>query len=171
MTNPNTLEQQAMIDLFQQHVNAELQGDLATTMATMSENPHLLHVPSLMGGFGYEGVKSFYANHLVGKFFPKDVKMEQLSQTVGNQQIVDELAISFTHDQIIDWLLPNVQPTGKFVEIIVIVIVGINNGKITHEHIYWDQASVLAQIGLINPEGLPITGAEASQKIRQTFKP
>ena len=154
-----------MIDLLQKHVGAELNSDLATTMDTMTDSPHLNHVPTMAGGVGHDGVHAFYHNHLVGKFFPPDVKMDNLSRTVGTDQIVEELAISFTHTTAIDWLLPGVAPTGKPVELVVVVIVGFKDGKISHEHIYWDQASVLLQIGLLDPKGLPVSGAEVARKV------
>ena len=156
---------QEMIDTFQKHVGAELAGDLETTMATMTADPHLHNVPTMIGGVGREGVRNFYKNHLVGKFFPPDVEMTNVSSTVGDHQIVDELVISFTHTVPIDWMLPNVAPTGKHVEVAFAVIVGFEDGKITHEHIYWDQASVLVQIGLLDPKGLPVVGAESARKI------
>lgn len=159
------MTQQEMIDLFQKHVGAELNGDLATTMDTMTDSPHLNHVPTMAGGVGRDGVHAFYRDHLVGKFFPPDVKMDNLSRTVGTDQIVEELAISFTHTTAIDWLLPSVAPTGKPVELVVVVIVGFKDGKISHEHIYWDQASVLVQIGLLDPKGLPVSGAEVARKV------
>ena len=154
-----------MIDLLQKHVGAELNSDLATTMDTMTDSPHLNHVPTMAGGVGHDGVHPFYRDHLVGKFFPPDVKMDNLSRTVGTDQIVEELAISFTHTTAIDWLLPGVAPTGKPVELVVVVIVGFKDGKISHEHIYWDQASVLVQIGLLDPKGLPVSGAEVARKV------
>lgn len=160
-----TAAQQAMLELFQKHVNAELAGDLETTMATMTDNPHLTNVALITGGVGREGVRNFYANHLVGKFFPPDVEMIGVSQTIGDDQIVDELVIRFTHTTVIEWMLPGVAPTGKKVEMAVAVIVKVENGKIAHEHIYWDQASVLAQLGLIDPKGLPIAGAAGARKI------
>jgi len=156
---------QAMIDLFQKHLNAELAGDLDTTMATMSDNPHLNHVPTMAGGVGRDGVRAFYRDHLVGKFFPPDVKMTSVSRTIGDDQIVEELVISFTHTRAIDWLLPAVAPTGKPVEMAVAVIVGFKEGKISYEHIYWDQAGVLVQVGLLDPKGLPVTGVESARKI------
>ena len=158
-------EQQAMVALFQRHVEAELAGDLGTTMATMTDDPHLNHVPSMAGGVGREGVHAFYRDHLVGKFFPPDMKMTDVSRTVGHDQVVDEVVISFTHTTPIDWLLPGVAPTGKPVEMAVAVIVGFKDGKISHEHIYWDQAGVLVQVGLLNPAGLPVSGAESSRKV------
>jgi carboxymethylenebutenolidase len=160
-----SVEQQAMVALFQKHVGAELAGDLDTTLNTMSGDPHLNHVPTLAGGVGREGVRAFYRDHLVGKFFPPDVKMTTVSTTVGLDQVVEELVISFTHTTTIDWLLPGVPPTGKRVEMAVAVIVGFKDGKISHEHIYWDQAGVLVQVGLLDPAGLPVCGAESARKV------
>ena len=154
-----------MLDTFKKHVDAKLAGDLETTMATMTADPHLHNVPSMVGGVGRDGVRKFYKNHLVGKFFPPDVKMTNVSSAVGDTQIVDELVISFTHTTPIDWMLPGVAPTGKPVEIAVAVVVGFKDGKISHEHIFWDQASVLVQIGLIDPKGLPVVGAESARKL------
>ena len=158
-------EQQALVALFEQHVGAELGGDLDTTMNTMSDDPHLNHVPTMAGGVGREGVRAFYRDHLVGKFFPPDVEMTNVSRTVGQDQVVEELFITFTHTTPVDWLLPGVPPTGKRVEVAVAVIVGFKDGKISHEHIYWDQAGVLVQVGLLNPAGLPVTGAESARKV------
>ena len=163
--------QQAMVDLFDRHVKAELEGDIETTMDTMIDQPHLTNVPLITGGIGREGVRDFYANHLVGKFFPPDVEMINVSRTVGDDQIVDEVIIRFTHTEVIDWMLPSIAPTGKKVEMAVAVIVKVEGGKIAHEHIYWDQAGVLAQIGLIDPTGLPIAGADSARKVMDPSLP
>ena len=165
------LKRQAMVDLFDRHVKAELEGDLETTMDTMTDDPHLTNVPLITGGVGHKGVRDFYANHLVGKFFPPDVEMINVSRTVGDNQIVDEVVIRFTHTEVIDWMLPGIAPTGKKVEMAVAVIVKVENEKIAHEHIYWDQAGVLAQIGLINPTGLPIAGADSARKVMDPNRP
>ncbi len=158
-------KQQQMAALFEQHVGAELEGDLDTTMATMSDDPHVNHVPTLAGGVGLEGVRAFYRDHLIGKFFPTDMEMTSVSRTIGEDQVVDELFVRFTHTMEMDWLLPGVPPTGKVVEMAVAVIVGFQDGRISHEHIYWDQASVLVQVGLLDPAGLPVTGAESARKV------
>jgi len=155
-----------MVALFEKHVGAELAGDLDTTMDTMSDNPHLLNIPSMVGGVGQDGVRTFYRDHLVGKFFPPDVNMVNVSRTVGEDRIVEEVFISFTHTMVIDWMLPGVAPTGKAVEMAVVVVVGFAGDKISYEHIYWDQASVLKQIGLLNPAGLPVVGAESARKVK-----
>ncbi len=91
--------------------------------------------------------------------------MTSVSRTVGEDQVVDELVVSFTHTTVIDWLLPGVEPTGKAIEMAVAVIVGFKGGKISHEHIYWDQAGVLVQVGMLDSAGLPVTGAESARKV------
>jgi carboxymethylenebutenolidase len=164
-------DQTLMVAMFEKHVHAELDGDLETTMATMADDPHLNHVPTMAGGVGRDGVRAFYRDHLVGKFFPPDVNMVSVSRTVGQDQVVDELAISFTHTVEIDWLLPGVPPTGRRVEMAVAVIVGFKDGKITHEHIYWDQAGVLVQTGLLDPAGLPVTGVDSARKVVDPQRP
>src|SRR3974377_749252 len=97
--------------------------------------------------------------------------MTSVSWTVGDDQIVEELAISFTHTRAIDWLLPGVAPTGKPVEMAVAVVVGFKDGKISHEHIYWDQAGVLVQVGLLDPKGLPVTGDESARRVENPRLP
>lgn len=163
--------QQQMIALFEKHVGAELAGDLDTTMDTMSDNPHLHNIPTMIGGVGQDGVRKFYRDHLVGKFFPPDVEMTSVSRTVGEDRIVDEVCISFTHTIAIDWMLPGVAPTGKPVVVAVVVVAGFAENKITYEHIYWDQASVLVQIGLLDPTGLPVVGAESARKVMDPTLP
>lgn len=158
-------KQQHMLALFEKHVGAELDSDIDTTLATMSDEPHLTNVPTNVGGFGRKGVRAFYRDHLIGQFFPPDVKMTSVSRTVGDDQLVDELVISFTHTRAIDFMLPGVAPTGKPVEVAFAVIVRFKDGKITHEHIYWDQACVLVQLGLLDPHGLPVTGAESARRV------
>lgn len=156
----------AAIDaVFERHMQAELAGDLDGTLATMSSDPHLVNVPTMVGGSGPAGVRQFYANRLVGQFFPPDVTFTPLSRTHCSERLVDELIIRFTHTEPIDWMLPGVAPTGRAVEVAFVVIVGIENGAVSYEHIYWDQASVLVQIGLLNPVGLPVVGAGSVAKL------
>jgi len=158
-------------EIFGEHMEAELAGDLDRTMETMTGNPHLVNVPSMVGGQGREGVRRFYAKRLIGQFFPPDVKFETISRTYSPERLVDELIISFTHTTVMDHLLPGVQPTGKFAEVAFVVIVGIEDGKVAYEHIHWDQANLLVQLGLIDPAGLPLTGAGAAAKLRDASLP
>ncbi|MGE0716814.1 MAG: dienelactone hydrolase [Alphaproteobacteria bacterium] len=157
--------------VFGAHMEAELAGDLDKTLATMSADPHLVNVPTMVGGKGQQGVRTFYANRLVGQFFPPDVKFEPISRTYSPERLVDELIISFTHTSKIDWMLPGVAPTGKFVEAVFVVIVGFEGDKVSYEHIMWDQANVLVQLGLLDPKGLPVAGAGAAAKLRNPALP
>ena len=93
------------------------------------------------------------------------MKITSISRTVGSTQVVDEFIMSFTHDAEIDWLLPGVKPTGKYVEIPMLGVIQFRGSKLCHEHIYWDHASVLVQIGLLDPTGLPVAGVETARKL------
>jgi carboxymethylenebutenolidase len=169
VADPNL--QQKLDAIFKAHMDAELSGDLDTTLATMAPNPHLVNVPTMVGGQGPEGVRTFYAKRLIGQFFPPDVTFESISRTYSSERFVDELIISFTHTTKIDWMLPGINPTGKRVEVVFVVIVGIEDDKVSYEHIIWDQATVLVQLGLLDPTGLPVTGAGAAAKLRNPSLP
>ena len=138
--------------------------DVAATMATMVAEPYVNHIPTMTGGVGYRELSRFYQHHFVNSN-PPDTRLVPLSRTVGATQIVDELLVCFTHTTEIDWLLPGVAPTGKYVEIPLVAIVKFRGDKLCHEHIYWDQASVLVQIGVLDPKGLPVAGRETAQKL------
>jgi carboxymethylenebutenolidase len=157
--------------IFERHMQAELAGDLGATLETMAPDPHLVNVPTMVGGAGPAGVRQFYANRLVGQFFPPDVTFTTLSRTHSPERLVDELIIRFTHTDPIDWMLPGVAPTGRFVEVAFVVIVGIKDDAVSYEHIYWDQASVLVQLGLLNPDGLPVVGSGSVAKLLQPSLP
>jgi len=162
------INKQALLDAFNKHVNAELNKDLESTLATMVSDPHINNIPTLIGGEGLKGVKQFYTSLIPeGKFFPPDTEMTPVSRTIDEHQLVDEIIFKFTHATEIGWMLPNIPPTGKKVAIPLIVIFGFHQGKVTHEHIYWDQASVLVQIGLLKPDGLPVAGIESANKMEE----
>jgi carboxymethylenebutenolidase len=111
-----------------------------------------------------EGVRRFYAGHFV-ESIPADWSITLISRTVGLEQVVDELVISFTHDVEVDFLLPGVPPTGRHVESPTVAIGAFRDGMVRYEHIYWDQASVLVQVGLLEPRGMPCVGAEQARKL------
>jgi len=134
------------------------------TMATMVEQPYVNHIPTLTGGVGYRQLYRFYKHHFVDSN-PDDTTLIPLSRTIGATQIVDETLFCFTHDREIDWLLPGVAPTGKYVEIPLVAIVKFRGDKLYHEHIYWDQASLLVQVGVLDPTGLPVAGHETAVKL------
>jgi len=151
--------------LWEEHIRHEFgTRDVPATMATMVAQPYVNHIPTMTGGVGAKDLSRFYQHHFVHGN-PQDMKLIPISRTVGALQIVDEFIMCFTHDTAIDWLLPNVAPTGKYVEIPMLGVVKFRGDKLYHEHIYWDQASVLVQIGLLDPEGLPVAGVETARKL------
>jgi len=153
--------------VFDKHIKCEFeQHDVGATMKTMVRQPYVHHVPMLTGGVGYDEVYNFYKNHFIGRM-PDDIKIEHISRTVGKDQVVDELILKFTHDKQIDFMLPGIAPTGKYVELPHVVVMKFSGDKILHEHIYWDQASLLAQIGLLDTKNLPIKGIEQSRRLQK----
>ena len=96
---------------------------------------------------------------------PADTSIQLVSRTLGQDQLVDEMIFSFTHTEEMPWMLPGVPPTYRHVDIPLVVVVGFREGKLAHERIYWDQASVLKQIGLLTDSSLPVFGAETAQKL------
>ena len=137
--------------------------DVDATMATMVPAPYVNHVPTMTGGVGHDQLKRFYKYHFIGGN-PPDTGLTPVSRTVGADQIVDEMIFSFTHTSEVDWMLPGVPPTGRKVEIPLVAIVQFVGDKVAHEHIYWDQASVLVQVGLLDPKGLPVAGVETAAR-------
>ncbi|WP_353742512.1 dienelactone hydrolase family protein [Pseudomonas fluorescens] len=151
--------------LWEDHIRHEFETrDVPATMATMVAEPYVNHIPTMTGGVGARELSRFYQHHFVHGN-PPDMKLIPISRTIGALQIVDEFIMCFTHSTEIDWMLPNVAPTGKYVEIPMLGVIKFRGDKLYHEHIYWDQASVLVQIGLLNPEGLPVAGVETARKL------
>ena len=157
--------------LWEAHCRHEFETrDADATMATMVDQPYVNHVPTMTGGVGRDQLKRFYKYHFIGAN-PADMELLPVSRTVGADQLVDEMVVRFTHTSEIDWMLPGVAPTGRKVEVPLVAIVHFRGGKVAHEHIYWDQASVLAQIGKLDPEGLPVAGAETARKVLDKDRP
>ncbi len=160
-----TAAQQRLSDLWEDHVRYEFSTrNTDDTLATMVEDAYVNHIPVLTGGSGRDELREFYSKRFIPQM-PPDTEMTPVSRTVDEDQIVDEMIFKFTHTIPMDWMLPGVAPTGKRVEIPLVAIVRFRNGKLAHEHIYWDQASVLVQIGLLDPAKLPVAGVECAQKV------
>ena len=159
---------QNLSELWDSHTAAEfVTRDTEATLATMVEDAYVNHVPVMTGGFGKEALREFYARDFI-PMMPPDTALTPISRTVGTDQLVDEMIFSFTHSIEMPWMLPGVAPTNKPVRIALVVIIGFRDGKLAHEHIYWDQASVLKQLGLISDASLPICGVEAARKVEAT---
>ncbi|KAF2220040.1 hypothetical protein BDZ85DRAFT_242661 [Elsinoe ampelina] len=132
----------------------EVGGDAAKACAALpGEGVGRINLPTLTGGFDREGLVGFYRD-LFGPSAPF-IRARLMSRTAGQNQVVDEMVVSFKHDRVVQWILPGVPATGREVRIVMVSVVGIKGGKVVAERVYWDQASVLVQIGMLDPALVP----------------
>lgn len=162
--NNLTSNQQTMLATWQQHTHAEfVLKDPDAALATMIENPYVLLVPSGMGGMGRAGVHEFYANQFLPKI-PPDFELDSVSQIFSNDRIVEEFVVRFTHTVNMDWMLPGLPPTERKVEFVLVGIIQFQAGKVANEHIHWDQATVLSQLGVVD-HPVAASGARSAARL------
>ena len=163
--------QQILNDLWEEHLRDEFTTqDTKATLETMVPDAYVNHIPVLTGGVGHEQLREFYSRHFIPKM-PADTEIVPVSRTIGAERLVDEMIFRFTHTIEMDWMLPGIAPTGKRVECPLVVIVHFRDGKLSNEHIYWDQASVLVQLGLLDAANLPVVGLETAKKLADPSLP
>ena len=159
-----TPAEEALAALWERHLASEFKTKSATeALSTMAPDAYVNHIPVLTGGAGQDALHEFYAEHFIPKM-PPDLEMAPVSRTIGEDQLVEELALRFTHKVEMDWMLPGIAPMGKRVEAPLVAIIRFRGDKLAHEHVYWDQASVLTQLGLIDSTVLPTAGVETARK-------
>ena len=159
-----TAAQRALCELWEEHLRCEFATqNTEQTLATMTENAYVNHIPVLTGGVGRDQLREFYSQRFIPQM-PPDTVTIPVSRTIGTDRLVDEMIFKFTHTVRMDWMLPGVPPTGRRVEVPLVVVVHFREGKLAHEHIYWDQASVLTQIGLLDATRLPVAGVESAER-------
>jgi len=145
-----TPDQQTLLAAWQRHTYAEfVLKDADAALATMTENPYLLMIATGIACVGRTAVREYYADHFLPAI-PSDLELQSLSQTVGSDRLVEEMVVRFTHTIEMDWLLPTLRPTGRRAEFIIAAVIGFEDGKVAHEHIYWDQATLLSQMGVLD---------------------
>src|SRR5262244_2641008 len=160
----------ALSSVWDKHVTAEFAAkDADLAVSTMTEESYVNLIPLMIGARGRDDVRGFYANHFLPQL-PSDIEIVPVSRTIGQGQVVDELIIRFTHSIRMDWLLPGVPPTGKRVEVPFVAIIRFDGDKIVHEHLYWDQASLLVQLGLLD-RTLPVRGGEIAAQVLNPTQP
>src|SRR5438045_5818587 len=158
-------------NLWEEHMRHEFATrDTEETLATMVDDAYVNHIPVLTGGVGKDALREFYSKRFIPQM-PPDTEVTPVSRTVGADQLVDEMIFKFTHTVRMDWMLPGISPTGKRVEVPLVAIVRFRGDKLAHEHIYWDQASVLVQLGLLDPASLPVAGIETARKVLDNTLP
>lgn len=162
---PSSPAQEKMLAGYLRHTASEFETQsVETALETMVEDPHVYLMPVMIGGEGREEVERFYTERFIFSM-PADAEFVPISRTVAGSTIVEESLLRFTHDEDVEWILPGVAPTGRRVEVAVCTVVRMEEDRIAHEHVYWDQATVLAQIGLIDADALPVVGAESARKL------
>ena len=160
-----TPTEKALSDAWDAHLHAEFAAHSAdAAIATMGPAPRVNHIPVMTGGDGRDALHEFYAKHFLPQL-PPDIQMTPISRTIGGGRLVDELHVSFTHTVPMIWMLPGIPPTGKRIEVALVVVVQLDGHAVVQEHLYWDQASVLVQLGLIDPAVLPVVGAEGPRSV------
>ena len=158
-------EQQTMEKLWEEHLASEFKSKNAeAAINTMLERPSVNHVPVMTGGVGRKQLTHFYDRYFIPQM-PPDTQITPVSRTIGRDRLVDEFVIKFTHSLQMDWLLPGVPPTNEQVEVAIVTVIQFQDGKMASERIYYDQASILVQVGLLDPEKLPVAGVEIARKV------
>jgi|SRR5579884_1422189 len=141
---PSELEQ-----VWAEHIRGEFTSkDVEATLATMVPDASVNHVPVNTGGRGHDELRRFYRDDFIPSW-PDDLRMELINRVVGAGQLVEELRLRFTHSRVMNWFLPGVPPTHRPVDIRLVVVVQFRGDKLSWERIYWDQATVLRQVGLL----------------------
>ena len=156
--------QQTMLATWQQHTHAEFAlKDADAALATMTQNPYVFMISSGVVRVGRAAVREFYANHFLPQI-PPDLEITSLSQTLGDNRLVEEMVIRFTHSIEMDWILPDLQPTGRVAEFVLAGVIEFEGGKVAHEHLYWDQATLLSQMGVLD-HPLAASGVDSAQRL------
>jgi carboxymethylenebutenolidase len=167
----SAVDQEFLRNLWDEHMRCEFAThNTEDTLATMVEDAYVNHIPVLTGGVGKEALRKFYSERFIPQM-PPDTEVTPVSRTIGTDQLVDEMIFKFTHTMRMDWMLPGIAPTGKRVEVPLVAIVRFRDNKLAHEHIYWDQASVLVQLGLLDANNLPVAGMETARKVLDNSLP
>ncbi len=145
----SSMSREQLEKLWADHLDGEfISKDVEATLSTMVEDAYVNHMPVNTGGRGKEELRKFYRDIFIPSW-PEDLEMTPVNRIVGDGQLVDELHLAFTHTKQMEWFLPGVGPTNRKVEIDMVVVVGFRGDKLASERIYWDQATVLRQVGLL----------------------
>lgn len=158
-------------NLWEKHLESEFaMKSPEEALATMTDDPRVTIVPTLIGGRGRDEIGHFYGHHFLNQL-PPDLEVVPVSRTIGEGRLVDELVLRFTHTIQMDWVLPGIAPTGKRIELAMVVVVYVQDGKIAAENLYWDNATILRQAGLLPDPSLPVLGAESARQVLDPSAP
>jgi carboxymethylenebutenolidase len=166
-----TAAQQLLINAWEAHTTAEFElKDADAALAVMTDDPELLHVPIGAGARGRDALRAFYADIFIPQV-PDDAGIDLVTRRVADEGIVDEFILHFTHTMQMDWFAPGVPPTGRPVALPHVAVIAFEGERIATEHIYWDQASALVQLGALRDRSLPVLGGEQAAPFRDGTAP
>jgi len=165
-----TPAEQALIDVWDADTAAQFATkDADAAIATMTDHPVLVHVPVGTGATGREALRTFYREIFIPQT-PPDIELQILTRTIDRNRLIDEFVLRLTHTVQMDWFAPGIVPTGRRLVVPHVGIISFEDGRISSEHIYWDQATVLLQLGLLDA-GLPVLGAEQADRLLNAGAP
>jgi carboxymethylenebutenolidase len=134
--------------MWDEHLEASLgRGDVTASLAHMTTEPSVRHLPTMSGAVGRSALERFYRIEFF-PHLPDDLLLSRISRTVDRFHVVDETAVSFTHDRELPWLLPGVAATHRPAEVLTMTVVGFERGRISSQRILWDYATLTAQLGV-----------------------
>lgn len=142
------MNQQEMEQVWAEHICHEfVTKDVEATLAAMVDDAFVNHVPVNTGGRGKTQLRAFYRDVFIGSW-PDDLQMTTFNRVFGQDQLVEEDHLRFTHKRGMDWLLPGTPATNRVIDVDFVIVVQFRDGRLACERIYWDQATVLRQVGL-----------------------
>ncbi|WP_444910698.1 nuclear transport factor 2 family protein [Microbulbifer sp. TRSA005] len=157
-------QEERLVTVWETHTAAEFElKDADAAIATMTDNPVLIHVPVNTGATGKEPLRNFYRDIFIPQM-PADVSLELLTRTVGKHRVIDEFILHLTHSLRMDWFAPGIEATGRKLSVPHVAVIDFDGDKISSEHIYWDQATVLKQMGFLDNQ-LPIIGKSQCERL------
>jgi len=137
------------LKLWEDHLKGEfITKNENESLATMVEDASVMAIPTGWGGRGKTRLRPLYRDEFIPTI-PDGWEHTVIHRVVSENCIVEEATMRFRHTKQMDWFLPGVAPTGKPVEIEFVIVVEFRDGKMAAERVYWDQATVLRQVGLL----------------------
>lgn len=141
---------QRHLKLWEDHVAGEfLEKDEERSLATMTEDASVMHMPTRSGGTGKTELRTYYRNMFIPSI-PDEWEHTVTNRVVTDDCIVEEATVRLVHAKRMDWFLPGVPPTGKSIRVDLVIFIEFRDGKMSAERIYWDQAAVLKQVGRLS---------------------
>jgi carboxymethylenebutenolidase len=138
---------QTNLKQWEDHIVGEfVTKDVEQSLATMVEDASVMHMPARSGGKGKTELRAYYRDMFIPSI-PSGWQHTMTNRVVTENTIVEEAKVRFHHTKQMEWFLPGVPPTNKWIDVELVIVIEFRDSKMATERIYWDQAAVLRQIG------------------------